>query len=81
MPKSRLRVYVGPENETTASVLGHEPSDPATVKVPLGEILPALLEAAAAGRVWVDDFAEDEITLPTDLYEVILAYQHYRRPA
>ena len=27
------------------------------------------------------DFTDDEITISSDLYEVILAYQHYRRPS
>jgi hypothetical protein len=27
------------------------------------------------------DFADDEITVSMDLYEVLLAYQHYRRPS
>jgi hypothetical protein len=32
-------------------------------------------------RTWLRDFADDEITISTDLYEVLLAYQHYRRPS
>jgi len=31
------------------------------------------------GHGW-RDFADDEVTISMDLYEVILAYQHYRRP-
>jgi hypothetical protein len=29
----------------------------------------------------LDDFRDDEITISSDLYEVILAYQHFRRPS
>jgi hypothetical protein len=32
-------------------------------------------------RTWLRDFEDDQITISTDLYEVILAYQHYRRPS
>ncbi len=27
------------------------------------------------------DFEDDEVSISTDLYEVILAYQHFRRPS
>ena len=78
MPQNRLRVYYGPEE----SVAG-----PATiplresVQLTLGEVLPLLVEAAKSRRAWVDDFANDEITISSDLYEVLLAYQHFRRPS
>jgi hypothetical protein len=32
-------------------------------------------------RVWLSDFEDDDITISSDLYEIILAYQHYRRPS
>jgi hypothetical protein len=54
---------------------------PRRVRVPLGEILPLMVDAVQAKRTWLRDFAEDEVTISTDLYEVILAYQHYRRPS
>lgn len=75
---SRLRVYYGPENESgvTTAAPGSE-----KVTLPLGEMLPLLAEAFASQRTWLRDFAGDEITIPADLYEVILAYQHYRRPS
>ncbi len=78
MTQNRLRVYYGPE-ETAAG--------PATiplresVQLTLGEVLPLLMEAARSRRAWVDDFANDEITISSDLYEVLLAYQHFRRPS
>ena len=48
---------------------------------PLGEVLPLLLDAARSQRAWVDDFADDNISISSDLYEVLLAYQHFRRPS
>ena len=78
MPQNRLRVYYGPEEATAA---------PATipmrdsVRLTLGEVLPLLAEAARSQRAWVDDFADDEITISSDLHEVLLAYQHFRRPS
>jgi hypothetical protein len=77
MAQNRLRVYYGPEEAAAA---------PATiplrgsVQLPLGEVLPLLLDAVRGGRAWVDDFADDEISISSDLYEVLLAYRHFRRP-
>ncbi|MAT72940.1 MAG: hypothetical protein CMJ58_25950 [Planctomycetaceae bacterium] len=51
------------------------------VTVPLGEVLPLLADAANSKRTWLEDFENDEVTITTDLYEVLLAYQYYRRPS
>ena len=51
------------------------------ITVPLGDIFPLLSEAVRSERTWLRDFEDDEITISTDLYEVVLAYQHYRRPS
>jgi hypothetical protein len=77
MSANRLRVYYGPEEALTG---------PATipmrdeVKLTLGEVLPLLADAVKSGRAWVDDFGDDPITISSDLYEVLLAYKHFRRP-
>jgi hypothetical protein len=51
------------------------------VTVSLGEILPMLADAVQSNRTWLGDFTDDDVTISSDLYEVILAYQHYRRPS
>lgn len=77
MARCRLRVYYGPENTATA-----EPEiSENTVRARVGEIFPLLADAVRSERTWLRDFADDEITISTDLYEVILAYQHCRRPS
>lgn len=74
MAYSRLRVFYGPtEQEETSSTRANR------VTVPLGDVLPILADAVRNRRAWVNDFLDDEITLPTDLYEVLLAYDHYHR--
>ncbi len=80
MARSQLRVYHGPENEAAAAV-GEANSRRDMVTVPLGDIFPLLADAVRSERTWLKDFADDEITISSDLYEVILAYQHYRRPS
>lgn len=80
MVKSKLRVYYGPEDSASAAVMSAK-VERNTVTVPLGEIFPLLADAVRSERTWLGDFEDDEITISTDLYEVILAYSHYRRPS
>jgi len=77
MERNHLRVYYGPEDDA-CTTLQHSQQ---TVSVPLGEIFPLLADAVRSQRTWLRDFEDDEITISTDLYEVILAYQHFRRPS
>jgi hypothetical protein len=80
MARSQLRVYYGPQSEACkAASQFSEAKD--TVTVSLGEVLPLLADAVRNERTWLADFEDDPITISTDLYEVILAYQHYRRPS
>jgi hypothetical protein len=79
MARAQLRVYYGPQGEATASLPAASHKNEVTV--PLGEIFPLLADAVRSERTWLRDFEEDEITISSDLYEVILAYQHYRRPS
>ena len=75
---NHLRVYHGPQQDRPATL---EQSDTRRVAVPLGEVLPLLADAVQSKRTWLRDFEDDEVNISTDLYEVILAYQHFRRPS
>jgi hypothetical protein len=79
MGASRFRVYYGPE-EAASRAPETIPLRATTVTLPLGEVLPLLMDAVKNRRQWVGDFFDDEITISSDLYEVLLAYQHFRRP-
>ena len=81
MTDSRLRVYYGPEEVT--ALAERAPTIPLreTVTLSVGEVLPLLLDAVKNRRQWVGDFYDDEMTISSDLYEVLLAYQHFRRPS
>jgi hypothetical protein len=79
MAQRRLRVYFGPEEQTDAVCETKVARD--TVTVPLGDVLHLLADAVVSDRTWLCDFADDEITISSDLYEVVLAYQHFRRPS
>lgn len=77
MSHSRLRVYYGPEEAPTTL----ESRQENCVRVTAGEVFPLLADAVNSDRTWLQDFANDEIVISADLYEVILAYQHFRRPS
>ena len=72
-----FRVYYGPQDETATVAKEARRS----VTVPLDEILPLLADAVQSNRTWLRDFEDDEVTISTDLYEVLLAYQYYHRPS
>jgi len=76
-----LRVYFGPQDGDGGLALQEKKTPQDTVTVSLGEIVPLLADAVRSERTWLRDFQHDEVTISTDLYEVILAYQHYRRPS
>jgi hypothetical protein len=80
MARTKLRIYRGPTDKTTA-VRPASTTSPATVTVPIGEVLPLLADAVASHRTWLSDFEDDQMTISADLYEVLLAYQYYRHPA
>jgi hypothetical protein len=80
MARSHLRVYYGPDDCHHVALTEIKPAKN-KVTVPLAEILATLVDAARQKRAWLRDFEQDELTISTDLYEVILAYPHYRRPS
>lgn len=80
MALRKLRIYNGPEVTQAATSLLSAPADTSRVRVTLGEIIPLLADAASSGRAWLDDFADDAVTISSDLHEVLEAYRHFRRP-
>jgi hypothetical protein len=79
----QLRVYTGPELDNGGLKLLSAPTaaaKPNTVEVTLGEVLPLLAEAVASNRTWLSDFADDRIEISADLFDVLQAYRHFRRP-
>jgi hypothetical protein len=79
MKSCHLRVYYGPQEETATDTKTDTRRD--TITVPLMDVVPLLTDALQSKRTWLRDFADDELTISMDLYEVLLAYQHYRRPS
>jgi len=69
-------------SDTTTSLQAEQPAaEPCTVTVKASEALPMLLDAMLSHRVWLEDFEEDEITLPADMFDVLLAHRQLQQPA
>ena len=81
MTHPRLRVFFGPDEKHAADASPTGVQVQNQVTVTLGDVLPLLLDALETQRVWLKDFEEDKITLSSDLYEVLLAYQNMRSAA
>lgn len=81
MHKPIFRVYV--ETEAGQVVHGRQDLKAGNEQVTLraGDVLAWLADATDEDRSWLADFANDEITISIDLYEVIQAYRHFRRSA
>ena len=76
----QLRIYRGPTDESVVEAPAKK-NDPHQITVSVGEVLPLLADAVASRRTWLRDFENDEMTISADLYEVLLAYQYFRRPS
>ena len=81
MARTRLRIYYGPPDDDAAASLNTARDVRETVSVPLREIFRTLADAVRNEKTWLRDFEDEEITISSDLYEVILAYQHFQRPS
>jgi hypothetical protein len=51
------------------------------VTIPLADVLPLLIDAVQSERMWVHDFDDDEMTISSDLYDVLMAYRRALRPS
>ncbi|HEY4234177.1 MAG TPA: hypothetical protein VGM76_12170 [Lacipirellulaceae bacterium] len=77
----QLRIYRGPCEESVTKPAPTTSKNPSHISVSVGEVLPLLADAVSSQRTWLKDFKDDEITISADLYEVLLAYQYFRRPS
>jgi len=80
MAMRRLRVYTGPDLSQSSVAPGAAAGEQ-NVRIRLGEVLPLLADAVASNRTWLTDFKDDEISISSDLHDVLLAYRHFRRPS
>ncbi|HBE67412.1 MAG TPA: hypothetical protein DDW52_04610 [Planctomycetaceae bacterium] len=57
--------------------------EPVRVCVGAGEVFELLRDAISTNRAWLEDFKDDTIEIPQDMYEILVAYKDlvYRRAA
>jgi len=52
-------------------------ADARHVSINFGSLLPMLEEAITSRRLWIRDFADEEIRVSTDLFDVIQAFRYF----
>ncbi len=73
--RPRLRLFIGADEQQTATV-----SEP-EVSMTLEELTRILADAIIWDRSWLQDFADEEIRVSADLFEVLSTYGHMRPSA
>jgi hypothetical protein len=65
--RPRLRIFNGDDDLDTMV-------DAPQVTMKFGEFFQIVAEASRFRRTWLEDFADDDVRVPEDLYEVLSAY-------
>ncbi len=73
--RPRLRLFVGSDEPETMAF--PEPE----VSIKLGELTRILADAIIWDRTWVTDFADDDVKISADLYEILSMYSQMRPSA
>jgi hypothetical protein len=71
---ARLRVYRAPHKNFA------EAPEP-TVRISLRDMLPLVALAQRRNYLWLQDFLDDEVSITSDLYEVLRAFRYHRPSA
>ena len=72
--RPRLRLFIGEDEPETAVA---EPD----VTIKLGDLSRVLSDAIIWDRTWVTDFADEEVRVSPDLFEVLSVYSQMRPSA
>ena len=75
-----LRVYFGPDDQRSVP-LSHVEDVGAKVEIPLRQLFDTLTDATVQGLAWTEDFRDEQVSISSDLYEVIAAYGQLKRSA
>lgn len=73
--RSRLRLFVGAEAPEVTDY--QEPE----VSMKLGQLTRILADAIIWDRTWIADFADDDVRISADLFEVLSTYAQMRPSA
>lgn len=70
--RPRLRIFRGDDTVTMPAP---------EVSMQLGDLLRVLEDAGQWDRTWLRDFADDDIKVSSDLYEILMTYSNLRPSA
>ncbi|MBM3996920.1 MAG: hypothetical protein FJ303_22635 [Planctomycetes bacterium] len=71
---AQLRLY--------STAMGDDDIQEPTVRIRLADLLPILALAKKNNYLWLQDFLDDEVTVTSDLYDVLRSFSSmHRRPA
>ncbi len=73
---AHLRVFPG----SLQGTYPNERQEP-SIRISVGDLLPLLTLAKRHNYLWLQDFLEDEVSITPDLYDVLRAFNAYRRPS
>lgn len=73
--RPRLRLFIGADEPDTSTIAEPE------VSIKLGELTRILADAIIWDRTWIQDFADDDVRISADLFEILSAYAHMRPSA
>lgn len=74
-----LRLVCGPNDMSGEANHGNVSPSSSLLPVAVRDLVPLLVDAFQTDRTWLKDFGREHIHVSADLYEILLAYQQYRR--
>jgi len=78
-PSGKKQQFKAETKNKKANLVKQTPDGSERVEIRLQDFAAMMIDAAATNRAWVQDFQDDQLAIPRDLYEVMLAYQQMRR--
>ena len=79
MTNDHLRVYYGPDDDRGLPL--SQVKTTGSVELPLKTLFETMTDAKIQGLVWTEDFRDENVSISTDLYEVIFAYRQMKKSA
>ena len=72
--RQRLRLFIGEDEQS-------EPDLVPEVSIRLDQLAQILSDATRWDRTWLQDFSDEKVKVPADLYELMMIYSEMREGA
>jgi hypothetical protein len=73
----QLRVFPAPEEFEDYETFDANPP----IRIRLGDLLPLMAMAQKQHYIWLQDFIDDEVSISSDLHDVLMAFRSCRPSA